>query len=297
MQFLEADLAVYKRLTGSPLDSQGRPALDPITRIPVNRSRLLPPDFGGGYGPSYGVRIPVMKAPHDFSHGLTSKDQGALPLFKGFALDTFRQIPVFDTNLEGRKWEDFFPSVTFRLSSFSPDRSVFLYFDTIEVDGPTHNILNRNGDIVDVGVSSRTSRPHPDSYKLQYAISIQSKSGIEHGLILAEVLRLFPQNGAIRVEYMDGATHDCDMFLVNQMTISPQDVMGIRGHEYMSVSGDEQRFYKTTLYYDIESYVDNTTTDTYTESTLIYSRILEIGTLNERLFERQELNAQDMEVV
>ena len=95
MPFLATDFAIFKRLTGAPLDSQGRPLRDPIG-IPANQERVMPPDQGGGFGPSYGVRIPLLKHPYDTAHGLSSKDPDAYRMFaKGFDKDSFRQIPVF----------------------------------------------------------------------------------------------------------------------------------------------------------------------------------------------------------
>jgi hypothetical protein len=308
MFVLELDLAVYKRLTGAPLDSRGLPELDPITHVPVNTSRVIPPGQGGGEGPSYGIRIPVMKHPFEASRGLTTNNPGATPLFRGFSQDTHRQIPVFDENIEGRKWTDVWPCVTFRWNATEADSSVYIYYDDIVAPDPLAepvSIHNRNGDVVGTGVSSELRRPHPDSYKAQYVITARAKSHTELSLICAQILHLFPMKGAIVVEYANGDTHPCDMFLENSIALDGQSVMGQKGYgggdNVSMVLAEEQRGYARAFVYQIEAYVDNTTNyygtqDVVSRGNLIYSHLLEIENLQETLIQRVELSASDLDV-
>jgi hypothetical protein len=293
---LELDLAIYRRLTGAPLDRTGRPVLDPISKIPVNTYRILPPDHGGGTGPSYGIRIPMLKHPHDLGNYLTTQDQSALPLFKGFA-DTFRQVPVFNENIMGRGWPDVWPCVTFRWNDMDFNESVFMYSDPFEYDDTASDnidIVNRNGDTIQQGYSANYVRPEPDSYKMTYAITARCKNIIELGLVSTQITYLFPARGSIEVEFASGEKHACDML---QKHIVTADDM--KDNIMMSAGGEEQRSYARMFVYDIEAYVDNTVnrygiSDIMRNGTLIYHRILELQNMQTQLIKTVELNATEV---
>lgn len=296
MFLLAVDLAIFSRLTGAPLDNQGRPQLDSATKIPVNRHRVMPPESGGGVGPSYGIRIPSLKTGQDLLHGLTSKDPSATRLYGGFSADTFRQVPVFDENVEGRNYADIFPSVTFRMVNAEFDPEVFLYHEPYSAPAPgalVEEITNRYGDTIDSGYDGYTLRPHPDSYKLRYAVVIQAKSRMELSLIFNQVVYLLPAKGSLEVRMADGTSHVSDMFQVDIVDQSP----GFENSK-MGVSGEEQRHFKTALYYDVEAYVDNTTSQFGNQNPLqtnvILERVIELNSIQERLCQRLELNAEEM---
>jgi len=296
MFLLAADLAIFSRLTGAPLDAQGRPQLDATTKIPVNRHRVLPPEAGGGSGPSYGVRIPALKTGQDFMHGLTSKDPLASRLYGGFSADTFRNIPVIDENVEGRNYADIFPSVTFRMVGPEFDESVYLYHEPYISPAPgatAENIVNRYGDTVASGYNGYIHRPHPESYKLRYAVVIQAKSRMEMSLIFNQVVYLLPAKGSIEVQMIDGTAHACDMFQVDIVDQSPAFENSKPG-----VGGEEHRHFKMALYYDIEAYVDNTASQfgnqNPAQANIILERVIELNSIQERLCQRIELNAEEM---
>lgn len=293
---LELDLAIYRRLTGAPLDKTGRPVLDPITKIPVNNYRILPPDHGGGTGPSYGVRVPMIRHPHDLGNYLTTQDQSALPLFKGFA-DTFRQVPVFSENILGRGWPDVWPCVTFRWNEMEFNENVFMYSDPFEYDDQTSDLVditNRNGDVIQQGYSARFERPEPDSYIMTYAITARAKNIIDLGLVCTQITYLFPARGSIEVEFASGEKNTFDMLQKHVLTVDE-----MKDNILMATTGEEQRNYARMFVYDIEAYVDNTVnkygiSDIIRSSTLIYQRILELQNMQTNLIKTVELNSTEV---
>ena len=296
MIFWAVDLAVYRRLTGAPLDQQGRPLLD-SNGVPTNRHRVLPPDHGGGTGPSYGVRVPVMRHPHEPSRGLTSCDQTVRGSYEQFS-KALRNVPIFDENVSGRKWVDTWPCVTFRWNGQQPDPSVYTYFDTIiteDMASTPIQLVNADGDVIQSGYEARYERPNPESYKVQYVITAQAKSQAELGFICAQIVYLFPQRGALQVEWASGEIHTCDMLYLTSMAL---DAFG--DDITPGVGADEQRGFKRAFVYEVEGYLDNTTNDYGTNdllynSTLIYERILELGDIQERMMRACELNSLELE--
>ena len=297
MVFLELDLAVFRRLVGAPLDSKGLPLIDPKTREPYNRHRVGPPDHGGGEVPSYGIRIPTMTHPHDAAHNLTSKSPNSTPLFKGFNKNSFRQVPVFSENIEGRKWADVWPCVTFRCNSVvaDPQPGAYQYFDTVITPDPEASkieILDRVG-VVDRGPTARMERPHPEPYLIQYAITARAKNPIEVDLICQQIMYLLPQKSALVVGYANGETHPCDMSLDGVV------VLDAGGDDIpMAETPQEQRNYGRMFLYKVEAWVDNTTNyygllDNRRVDELVYSRLLTLQDTQERVSRTTELSGRD----
>lgn len=295
MMFLEIDYAVYKLLTGYPLDKQGRPEVD-AQGVPVNRAA-----FGvgsSGRKPSYGIRIPQTVAGFDPKRGLTSQDPEALRMFtKGFSPGTFKQVPVYDENLEGRKFADIWPSVTFRQEffEFNPATYVTETLTCPEPGSPLLNVLNARGEVVATGYESYTQRPHPEAFDVSYTITIHAKNRIERDLISQQILNLIPARTALEVEYQDGATHICDMLLTDTATLDFNAAdLG------MSLTGEEQRLYTRAFTYLVEGYFDNTTnqfgmTDV-TRYRAITERLFELANIQSVLVEPQ-YNPDDSFVV
>lgn len=289
MLFLETDLAVFSRLTGAPLDQHGRPRLDSVTHRPMNTSRILPPDVGGGRACSWGVRIPILKHPQDLTHYLTSADPAAVRSFtKGFEPRAFRQIPVFSETLEGRKWADIWPCVTFSMIDFKHRPGTDIYCDPyITYDtGAQLGSVSRDGVVIATNRARRTVRPAPTSWDVLYEVNARAKSKIELSLITAQLQHLLPPKGAIDVEWANGEVHTCDMLIEDSITLPV---------ETMSLGAEEQAGYRTVLTYKIEAYFDNTTAqfgydDYQTQSNLILQRVLELQDLQEHVFSQGDTN-------
>jgi len=293
---LEVDWAIYKRLVGFPLDSSGRPRLDPATGLPVNREVIGPPDLNpyeriydeatGEFTtvyprlPSYGVRIPLVKGPRA-PQGITTFNPDGLPLFDKLERNAFKQVPVFDQNITGRKIEDIWPCVTFRWSGLDFDPRVFVYHDPFgapDTSSPPYSVLNRDGAVVQSGFEKNIVRPHPESWPMTYVITAFAKSEIELGLICSQIVRLFPGRGALNVEFADGTVHPCDMLLQRTETLDEggDQVLMTRG-------GEEQRGFVRAFVYTVEAYTDNTVnaygSDDIRKVTAIKERILELDSV------------------
>lgn len=305
MQYLESDLAIYKRLVGYPLDNEGRPVLD-ASGIPMNRCVSGPPNqarfasLPGAVGqqalpnswPSWGIRIPYAKQPYELKQFLSRNDpQAVRTIAESFQQNAFRQIPVFDENLDGRAWANVWPCVTFRLQQDKPQASTFVFADPFTTPvGDTVNITNQFGEVIQTGQSQLQMRQHPDSYDLYYMIRAWSKNRIELGLIVNAIKYLFPMKSSIEVTFADGSAHVCDMLM--------EDIVNLDfgGDELsMQFAPEEQRYYSRGLVYRIEGYFDNTinaygTNDVY-DLNLIFSRIMELATIQNQLVLTSELNS------
>lgn len=305
MMPLEVDLALYRRLSGAPLDERGRPQTDGNGE-PINREMIGPPDlrpYERVYDeetatytavlptlPSYGVRIPLVKG--SSRHGLTSFNQDAVPLFDKFEPHSFRQVPVFDQNMTGRKIDDVWPCVTFRWMGMDFDAKTFVYHDPFgsqDTESPAVNITNRLGTTIQSGYSRNLRRPHPQAWSLSYVVTVHAKSLVELALICSSVTRLLPARGALNVSFADGSQHACDMLLQRTET------MDEGGNEVLMTRGpEEQRSYARAFVYTVEGYEDNTVNKfgvLDTRSTVaIRERILELDRLQDGILRAQESN-------
>lgn len=288
MMFLELEWALYKVLTGYPLDGKGRPQVDG-KGIPVNRSA-----FGvasSGRKPSYGIRIPQTVAGFDARRGLSSQDPEALRLFKkGFSPNTFRQIPVIDENIEGVRFTDIWPCVTFRQEGFTFNPATYYTGDDLiqrpEPGSPTVTLTNAAGDLIATGYESYVQRPHPEAFDVSYTITVHAKNRIDRDLISQQILYLLPARTALEVEYQDGTTHVCDMLLSDSATFD------FAANELeVSVSGDEQRYYTRAFSYLIEGYFDNSTNEfgvnDITRFPAITQRLFELANIQNVLVEER----------
>lgn len=317
---LETDLAIYKRLTGYPLDAKGRPALDEKTGIPINREVIGPPDLNlveHTYDPntdtltpllprlpSYGIRLPSRKAGFTGLRGLTSNDPAAYrPFEAGYEPNNFVQVPVFDQNTSGRKWDDVWPCVTFRWMGLEPDPAVSVYHDPFGGPDPTSlpvQIKNDQGVVVASGFDQVTIRPHPEGWLLLYAITARAKNQTDLALIETQIMQLFPARGAINVTFMDGSTHACDMLLRRVVTLDDgqDNVLLTHGPE-------EQRDFARAFIYVVEGYMDNTANKFGVQGTqwatrnapAIIERIMEIGKLMDGVvsdLQTEDLNSKEL---
>lgn len=275
MLFLEVDLAIYTRLVGAPLNSKGLPIVD-NNGVPVNRAVIGPPDLNPNLFiydtvsgapipqrpllPSYGIRIPTLVPPYKALRGLTSRDPDAMRIFTaGFDPNTFRQVPVFDQNINDRKYDDVWPAVTFRWSDTEYEPKTFMYHDPIGAfDTKTSAPVNIQGaagvGTIESGYAAALIRPHPESWNVIYTISAWSKDSVELELICAQIMYLFNGKGAIDVTWQNGEVHTCDMLLQRVVNLDE------RGDEVTpGIGAEEARPFGRAYVYLIEAYLDNTT--------------------------------------
>ena len=271
MLLLEIELAIYQRLTGAPLDPQGRPLLD-ADGVPVNRAsigRLGRPvdrtwdEVNGVFipvdtrVPSYGVRMPLTASPTALNtRGLTSRDPAAVRLHQGFNPSGFRQVPVFDTNLQGRKHTDVYPSVTFKWLNVEPG-DYYVYHDpysALDTTSPPVTLTGRGGEVVAEGYTDRTQRPNTEQWSVSFAIVAWAKHPTELMLISQEIMSLFPQKDALCVELQDGTITAFDMLFDRDET---RDTGG--DDVFSTFSAEEARPMAHAFIYKIDGSMDNST--------------------------------------
>ena len=270
MFLLEAEYAIYKRLTGYPLDSQGRPLLG-ADNVPVNREVIGPPDMYPNEKilnpvtlemepqyplmPSYGVRLPLLKAPSRPGEGLITNNPSATRALEGYHTNSIRQVPVFDLNAEGREWSKIWPCVTFKMLQPEFDPRVYIYHDPFgaeDLESPRVDIRNKYGDIIKSGYDKSTRRPHPESWVAEWAIVARSKSQVELALLCSEIIKLFPARGALLVDRIDGTRQAVDMIYRRSES---DDEGGDR--TFGTASPDNQRGLARAFIYAVELYFDN----------------------------------------
>ncbi len=300
MLYLAVDLAVFRRLTGYPLDNKGRPRVD-ASGVPLNRLIFGPPTGASTTTPdatrvpSYGIQIPVAKSPYDAAHGYTSNDPDAVRLFeKGFDPNGFRQVPVFSENIDGRKWADVWPCVTFRWTDEEHDDSTSMFFDDMESTDaryPDTTIVDRFGDEF-TGPTRVNHYPHPEQWVQKYMIRAYAKSPQELGLICEQIKRIFPPKCGLEVEFADGSTHVSDMILESVVNLD------LKGNEISkALAGEEQSYYSRAFNYRIEAYEDNTVNKfgnrLVQNSRTILTHIFSLTDLQDELY---EVAVQEFEV-
>ncbi len=250
MLSLACDLAIFKRLTGHPLDSQGRPVRDPVTHIPINRHVIGPPNGSDEtLAPSYGVRIPTPKGPTGLD--LKTNNPDAIKLYDaGFHRDDYRQVPVFWDGTTGREWDGIWPCVVFGQSG-EIEHDVYTYYaDIDQVDLSAGTAILDDG-TTEVPAGYFTS-PQPEQSIYTYVIKAYAKNRVEMSLLDDQIKRLFPQKGAILVERADGSLVPFDMIRGAVDDISP------RGSDKEKALIGDQRFYAKAYNYRIEAYGDYT---------------------------------------
>lgn len=260
----EIDWAIYKRLTGYPLDSEGRPRLD-ANGVPVNREVVGPPRLyahdrvwdsvtqtfttRAPMLPSYGIRVPIILGNTPMT-GVSTRRPAFRP-HSGYNPSSFRPVPVFDVNVTGRDWEQVWPCVTFEWAGLYLQQWN-VYHDPFRADdttSPAVELTNRNGDVVDSGTKRIRVRPHPESHTALYTIRVRSRVLVEAEWMAADLLRLFPEKGVLVVTFADGSTHPCDMILERMENLDgPQVGSGL----------ERSRNVERQFVYRIEAYEDNT---------------------------------------
>lgn len=250
---LAIDLAIYERLVGAPLDSNGRPKLD-ANGIPVNRSIVAAASHVTPRLPSYGVRLPAIRQGVDGSRGATGHNVAPLHPVKDFRYVAPRQVPVFPLNVEGRDWRVIFPCVAFYWYETDFDPSTFIYDDPFCSVDPSAPIVSSQeapaGQITQGSTRNKFSN-HPDAYTETYIIRVWAKSLHEIKLLVSEIRRIFPARGVLEVERASGGKMPLDMILdrIENLDTNGPDVP-------MSQNSAEDRFFSRAFVYRVESYED-----------------------------------------
>jgi hypothetical protein len=275
--YLSVDLAIFERLVGAPLDSNGRPRLD-TKGVPINRILVAPPlstqAEEGERLPSYGVRIPELSKARDTKRMLSSKNSNSVNL-NDFSRQAFRQVPVYAESIDGSDYQNLWPVVTFYWMDENFNSSTYMYADPILIvdpSAPKVDVRNHLGQVIASGQTRVKYLSHPDPVDLIYAIRVWSKDLVELRLICEAVKRLFPARGVLEVEQWNGQKVPYDMLQEGV------DNFDVGGGEIAETGEGEQRGYSRAFVYRVEAYSDNTidTQAMWVEDT-VRNRILELA--------------------
>lgn len=181
--------AIFRRLTGLPLDSSGRPLMrdgvlanieqSPGLRIPtINSARL-----SGGKVGMVSTMAPA---------GAGSSVQAA------FDQNSYRQIPVFIDGLDNRAWESVYPSCSVSYADVRPgdDGNYFSLsgdsgnLDTAET-GSVQAVDPDTGEVLGTTPDTVTVRPHPRPYVLEIVFTLQATNLIEMMMLERAFLALW----------------------------------------------------------------------------------------------------------
>lgn len=241
--------AIFERLTGYPVDSQGRALLD---------SNRKPQNVHG----SYGLRIPMRKkgvttAQSDIP--ATGNSAALRPHGAGFEQHGYNVVPVFFQGTDGRKFPHVFPSCSFNYSGLS--KQPYAINNTGAVDDDpideesteTDTITSASTGEEIVVPSYLRRRKHPDMLVMEVAISVYSRDPVELILLDAALLYIFPLRGAIQVTLADGSTTMADYWWERYAVMD-------RGEAFdpaMGVGPEVDGYLKRTHVYSFETLLDN----------------------------------------
>lgn len=290
MSYLAVDLAIFERLVGAPLDRHGNPKTDE-DGIPVNRLIVAPPTSELGRIPSYGARIPLLKSARDGRRGPTRKSQKPFLPYQDWNFHSSKSVPVFPINLEGMKWPEVWPAITYYWIDEEFNADTFLYADPFcnaESTAPDVPVTNRNDKVIAEGPDRLAFRAMPDGYDLIYVIRAYSKDFSEMKWTCDAIRKLFPARGVLEVEQASGEKLAFDMLLerIDNLDEGGQEIG-------RSLEENDERAFSRGFVYRIESYVDNTSpfdTGASWEGDTILTRILELANLQGQLLETTLIN-------
>ena len=268
-------LALFERLTGYPLDSQGRAMVHPTTGLPVNR-----------HG-SYGMRIPTPKETTS-NTALSTDNPAALRLFgRGFHSNVYTPVPVYMEGPEAVRYENVWPSVSFVESDIIPNAGdPYVYYDPM-VDRVgeatiTHPITGE----VTRGTNQIVMRAHPEPFVQMFTIKTYSKDPIERDLLNRALLYALKTKGAISVEQGNGEFRMVDYFLDRTAFFDQGEAFSPRA----GTGPTHDRYLCTAFTYLFETHLDNSvqgfgTLDFEAPQDTILQRVLEIKGTQDRLWD------------
>jgi hypothetical protein len=268
-------LALFERLTGYPLDSTGRPMVDPATGRPVNR-----------HG-SYGIRFPTPRETVS-STALSTDNPSALRLFgRGFHSNVYNQVPVFMEGPDSVRFEDVWPCVSFVESDIVPNAGdPFVYYDPIVDRSGSATVTNDVNDYELTGADQIITRAHPEPFLQMVTIKVYSKDPVERTFINRAVLHAMKTKSAISVEQGDGSFRMIDYFLDRVAYFDQGEAFSPN----TATGPTHDRYLCTAFTYMFETHLDNSvqgfgTLDIQEPQDTILHRILEIRGHQERLFD------------
>lgn len=271
-------LALFQRLTGYPLDSQGNPLLN-TDGSPRNRNG------------SYGIRIPAPLM--TVSQGAPStQTPDAVRLWgRGYHQNSYIQVPVWFGGTDFKKHDQVWPCVSFVESDLIPGGDPYLYDDPIVYGEGSATVGNEDTGYTETGPDVLHSRKHPEPWTIQYTIRLYSKDPVEIQWLERALIICLGQKGALTVEQADGTFRTVDYRCARVAFFDQGEMFNPESSE-----GSNRDSYLTRAFtFVCEANVDNTvqgfgTLDWSQEQTVLH-RILELSDLQERIWEgRQELN-------
>lgn len=269
--------AVFRRLTGYPLDSQGRPLRDATGKL-LNIEN------------SPGIRIPLIRQGQGQNVLSTDNPEGTKIAAKGWNPGTFQQLKVYQQGIDTRRWADVFPAVSFTISDIQPGENGFFFSPADGIDGidapgaqGTQTITNNVTGSTYAVPDTLTTRAQPEPWDFFLTLNLYSRDSIEIAAMESALRSLFKQKGSIIVDQVDGTHVVLDM-LFERYSIMDQ------GEPYdpqRGTAANAPGFLHRAYTYRIEANQDNTSADfgpnEFTVQNTILERLLEITTIEGRL--------------
>lgn len=190
---LSLTFALFRRLSGYPLDSHGRPQTDPATQRPLNVDG------------KFGMRIPL-QLNGNARTVLGTDNPDAIKLFeKGLAKDAYAQVPVYLRGTENRDWQNIWPCVTYQKVDETQGSMQWTYSDTIADHGNgTATIVNPVSGATATEADYYNVRRRGNVFDVWFVFSLWSKNNVEMILLEAAFKRLFDRQGSIIIDTQDG---------------------------------------------------------------------------------------------
>lgn len=275
--------AIFRRLTGYPLDSQGRPLVD---------DKGLPQNRDG----KFGLRIPAKKST---TSGPISPQGTATPEAwrfgtRGYEPNNYVQVPVHAEGIDTKRWETVFPSASFTISDVQPGGDPYIYDphdgeDGIGQDSGTATVTNPVTGYTMAVPDHRTVRANPEPWDVYVTVSLYARDIFQMAHLERALLVLFPQKGAIDVEQLDGTFRTLDCFFVRYSVMD-------QGEPYDPVEGvgpQGDSFVKRAYTWKIETSLDNSVsgfgTYDFVTQQMILQRIVDLETMQQKLIEQVQL--------
>lgn len=289
--YLAVDLALYERLVGFPLDSMGRPKTDergvPVNRL-IHAHPMMPVDFAERPGhklPSYGIRVPMLQPGKDKFNTPDTFNQKPYRPYKDWKYKETKPVPVYHFGLEGVKWPEVWPCVTFAMTDEEFNPSTFIYSDPYigpSDKSPTVSVQSLHGQTFS-GPDHKTFSPVADEYDLTYSIRIWSKTMTELRHISACLKEIFPARCGLDVEQPDRRDIlTYDMELINIVQVNEG---GRFGSVDRSLSESSEALYSTVFQYKIEGYDVSPLNLLEWEERTIQCRLFELANIQATLLE------------
>lgn len=269
-------LAVFKRLTGYPLDSSGNPRLNAEGR-PLNAE--------GSFGlrlplrrEGAGAKTPQTSIPDDFRFGEI-----------GYRKRQYRQVPVYLDGIEVKRWKSVFPSCSVSISDIT-EAEDYVYDTADGSDGICTAVGSTTVPTSTGGTrtvpDSLVIRKHPETWRVYVTICLYATNPIEMAMLERALLTIFQQKGSIRVEQLDGSSLVRDMVFERYSNMDQGDLYD----PGQGIGAEGRSFLKRAFTYRVETVLDNSVDGFGSEGDYVYEKTiletyLEIATIQNVLLE------------